>query len=323
MPRAAIPSESARQSGKDRAGERALAPDSDLRLDPIRHLYPFRSRYFEIDRFRMHYIDEGSGPTIVMLHGNPTWSFYFRDLIKALRDRFRIIAPDHIGCGLSDKPQDYPYTLETHIRNVERLIEHLDLGDVTLAVHDWGGAIGFGWATRDPDRVSRFVVLNTAAFLGGRMPFRIRVCGWPLFGDLVVRGLNGFARAAIHMACARRGRMTPDVRRGYLLPYGSYADRVAILRFVRDIPTSPRVPSYAVVREIEQRLSLLRDRPMLICWGMKDFCFTERFLDQWIERFPNAEVHRFADAGHYVAEDEHAQIAELIAAYTNSPERAL
>jgi len=287
-------------------------PVYDPHTAPIRELYPFEPHYIDLDGHRMHYIDEGSGPPVVMLHGNPTWSFYYRDLIDALRGRHRVIAPDHIGCGLSDKPQEYPYTLEMHIQNVTRLIDHLDLRDVTLVVHDWGGAIGFGWATRHPERVRRFVVFNTAAFLGGRMPFRIRICRWPILGDLLVRGLNGFARAAIYMACCRRERMTPDVRRGYLLPYDSYANRVGIQRFVRDIPTSPRHPSYGTLQEIEHRLALLRDRPMLICWGMRDFCFTERFLDEWILRFPRAEVHRFLHAGHFVVEDESEQIAALV-----------
>lgn len=288
---------------------------SDPRLLPIHRLYPFRSRFLTIDGLRMHYVDEGQGPPIVMLHGNPTWSFYYRELLSALRERHRVIAPDHLGCGLSDKPQHYPYTLDTHIRNVERLITHLDLHDVTLAVHDWGGAIGFGWATRHPDRVRRFVVFNTAAFLGGRMPWRIRVCRWPVVGEVLVRRLNGFARSALVMACARRERMTPEVRQGYLLPYDSYANRVGLLKFVRDIPMSPRVPSHAVIRSIENRLSVVADRPMLICWGLRDFCFTESFLDQWIERFPGAAVHRFADAGHYVVEDAHDRIVPLVAEF--------
>lgn len=237
-----------------------------------------------------------------MLHGNPTWSFYYRDLILGLRDRYRVIAPDHMGCGLSDKPQDYPYTLATHIDNVERLIDHLGLADFTLVVHDWGGAIGFGYAMRHAERVRRFVVFNTAAFLG-RVPLRILACRTPLLGALAVRGLNAFAGAAVVMACKNRARMTPDVKRGYLLPYDSWANRVAVHRFVQDIPTRPSHPTFPLLREIETALPQFRDRPTLICWGMRDFCFNEAFLDGWIARFPDAEVHRFAEAGHYVVED--------------------
>jgi haloalkane dehalogenase len=289
------------------------------RLEPL-NLFPFEPHYCDVIGGRMHYIDEGAGPPILMLHGNPTWSFYYRNLIAGLRDRYRVVAPDHMGCGLSDKPQDYPYTLATHIENIERLVDHLGLEDATLAVHDWGGPIGFGWAARRPEAVRRFIVFNTAAFLGGRIPLRIRVCRWPILGDIAVRGLNAFARAAIYMACRNRERMTPEVRRGYLLPYDSVANRVGILCFVRDIPLSPAAPSYSVLSQIEAALPALRDRPMIIIWGMKDFCFTRRFLEQWINRFPDAVVHRLADAGHYVAEDAGERILPLIEEFLQSPE---
>ncbi len=284
----------------------------DPRVAALGDLYPFASHYLDIDEHRMHYLDEGDGPPVLMLHGNPTWSFYYRDLIKGLRDRYRIIACDHIGCGLSDKPQDYPYTLNSHIANVERLVDHLRLGGVTLAVHDWGGAIGFGLAVRRSELIHRFVVFNTAAFWRGRLPLRIGVCRIPVLGTLAVRGLNGFARAATFMACAKRERMTPAVKRGYLLPYDSFANRVAVHRFVKDIPTRPGHVSYGTLAEIEAGLSGLGDRPMTILWGMKDFCFTAKFLDEWTKRFPAAEVHRFADAGHYVVEDAHERILPVL-----------
>lgn len=274
----------------------------------IRHLYPFESKFLDIDGARMHYVDEGSGPTIVFVHGNPTWSFYFRDLIKGLRDQYRVIAVDHVGCGLSDKPQHYPYTLATHIENFSQLIEYLKLDRVTLGVHDWGGPIGLGWAVKNPQRIERLVVFNTAAFLGGKMPFRIRVCGWPFVGSFLVRGLNGFCRAAVYMACQDRTRMTRDVAAGYLSPYDSWRNRVAIHRFVRDIPYSDRVPSFGVFQEIESKLSTLRGKSMTIFWGMRDFCFTHRFLAQWQQVFPEAAIHRFEKAGHYVVEDANEQI---------------
>ncbi len=293
-------------------GECRIAKSESNRQLHIAALNNSESNSLEINGVRMHYVDGGRGPVIVLVHGNPTWSFYFRDLIKGLRDRYRVIAMDHIGCGLSDKPQDYPYALATHIENLSRLMDHLQLDRVTLGVHDWGGPIGFGWATRNPDRVERLIVFNTAAFLGGKMPLRIKVCGWPVLGDLLVRGLNGFCRAAIHMACKHKSRMTPEVAAGYLLPYDSWANRVAILRFVQDIPFSPRVPSDAVFREIQSRLGALRGKPMTIFWGMQDFCFTPAFLAQWTEFFPEAKVHRFEDAGHYVVEDAHERILTIL-----------
>ena len=282
------------------------------RLVSIAQSYPFDSHFLDVGGARMHYIDEGNGSPIVFVHGNPTWSFYFRELVKGLRDRYRVIALDHIGCGLSDKPQRYPYTLATHIDNLGRLIEHLGLESFTLGGHDWGGAIGLGWSVRYPERIRRLIVFNTAAFLGGPMPFRIRVCRWSILGDLLVRGLNGFSRAAVYMACTDRSRMTRQVARGYLLPYDSWANRVGVMRFVRDIPVSPRVSSHAVLRTIEACLPKLADKPMIVFWGGRDFCFNDSFLGEWQRRFPHAEVHRFADAGHYVVEDAHERIVPLL-----------
>jgi len=279
----------------------------DPRVADLGELYPFDSHYLDVGGMRMHYVDEGSGPAVVMLHGNPTWSFFYRELIKGLRDRYRVIAPDHIGCGLSDKPQDYPYTLATHIDNLSRLLDHLKIEDVTLAGHDWGGAIGFGWAARIPERVKRFVGFNTAAFFG-RVPLRIRVCRWPILGDVLVRRLNLFARAAIRMASGHRERMTPEVVRGYLLPYESYASRVGVFQFIRDIPVTRSIPSHVVLESIEAALPRFHNRPMAIFWGGKDFCFNDWYLQRWIERFPHAVIHRYADAGHYVVEDAHERI---------------
>lgn len=272
--------------------------------DQLGDLFPFKSHFHELsDGNRMHYVDEGQGSPLVMVHGNPTWSFYFRELIRAFRDRFRVIAVDHIGCGMSDKPQRYPYTLRRHTGNLTSLIDDLGLDNVTLVVHDWGGAIGFGWAVRNAARYRRGVVFNTAAWLGTPGPLRIRISGLPVVGEIAIRGLNGFARAALHMAVGRGRKLPADVRRGLLAPYRSYADRVAHLAFVRDIPYTPRVPSYDELAETEAGLPALADKPMLICWGEQDFCFNDAFLAEWIRRFPDASVVRFADAGHYVVED--------------------
>jgi len=296
----------------------AERPGPDQRLAALGELYPFDSHYLAVGGVRMHYVDEGSGPAIVMLHGNPTWSFFYRELVKGLRDRYRVIAPDHVGCGRSDKPQEYPYTLATHIDNLGRLIDHLKVENVTLVGHDWGGAIGFGWAARNPERVKRFVLFNTAAFFG-RMPFRIRVCRRPILGDVLVRRLNLFVRAAIWMAGGRRERMTPEVVRGYLLPYENYANRVGVYQFIRDIPLTSSVPSHSVLESIEAALPRFRDRPMAIFWGAKDFCFNDAYLQGWIERFPNAVIHRFADAGHYVVEDAHERILPLLREFLAHP----
>ncbi len=280
-----------------------------------RDLYPFESHWLDLDGLCYHYLDQGEpdAPPILMLHGNPTWSFYYRTLIPALSERYRVIVPDHIGCGLSDKPQHYPYTLGQHIENVERLIAALSLAAITLVVHDWGGAIGMGYATRYPQNVARSVVFNTAAFYQPALPLRIKMCRIPALGDVAIRGFNGFARLALRWATSRPERFTSQVRAGYLAPYNSWQNRIALHRFVQDIPLERWHRSRQTLGEIEARLTVLQDRPMLIIWGDDDFCFTTRdFLSEWQRRFPQAEVHLLAGAGHYVVEDAYERILPLM-----------
>jgi len=319
-------------------------------------LYPFRSNWLDLHGLRYHYLDEGprpdgsprvdtahhssmvdnvhptalagrqrqpddqaatDQPTLLLVHGNPTWSFYWRELIVALRDRYRLIAPDHIGCGLSDKPSPrrYPYRLARRVDDLKRLIESLDLRDVTLVGHDWGGAIGLGAAVDMPDRFARLVLMNTAAFPSSRCPWRIRVCRTPLLGRLGLQGLNFFSRAALRMATERPEQLKPAVRAGLLAPYDCWSHRTAVYQFVRDIPLNPNHPSHAKLREIESGLSRLRDRPTLLIWGMRDWCFSPYFLDRFRTYFPAAEVERIADAGHWVVEDAPQRVIDRLRAF--------
>jgi len=273
--------------------------------------YPFTPRTITIDGHRYSFLDEGQGEVLVMLHGNPTWSFYYRNLVALLRDRYRILAPDHLGCGLSDKPPDYPYRLSSHIKNVGFLLDHLGVERFSLVVHDWGGAIGMGLAARAPERVQSMVIMNTAAFRSSRIPWRIRICRTPVLGEFLVRGLNGFARAATCMAVTRT--MSHDVVNGYLAPYNSWANRIAVHRFVRDIPLSENDESWPTLVAIENGLENLKEKPVLILWGGADFCFTRHFFAEWVRRFPKAENKYFPEAGHYLLEDAFDEIAPLVA----------
>lgn len=294
------------------------APTPPPPVSDWRQLYPFASHEIALDGLRYHYLDEGRGEPLLLVHGNPTWSFYWRELVRALAGRYRLIVPDHIGCGLSDKPQNYEYRLARHIANLRRLIAELKLEGVTLLAHDWGGAIGLGAAVSEPKRFCRLVLFNTAAFHSRRIPWRIRLCRTPLLGRLAVQGANAFARAALSMAVTHHERMTAAVRAGLLAPYDSWAHRIAIHRFVQDIPRSPRHPSYATLAELEEKLPLLRDLPTMFIWGMRDWCFTPHFLERFLEFFPAAEAHRLADAGHYVVEDAHEQIVPLVERFLES-----
>jgi len=294
------------------SSERVLAREAEARarLQPLSSEYPFTPRYFEHPRESaaagalQHFVDEGPRRTdaLVFVHGNPTWSFAFRRAIAALRTRRRCVAVDHLGCGLSDKPAAFPYRLEEHVHALERLLLELGIERMTLVLHDWGGPIGLGFARRHPERIERLVLTNTAAFpLDGSLPLALAACRWPVFGRLAVRGLNAFARGATRMAVERP--LAPLVKRGYLLPYDSWENRIATHAFVADIPLDPGHPSWAELEAIDRSLADFRSLPVHFLWGERDWVFTARFLEAWLRRFPGAGVTRFADAGHYLFED--------------------
>jgi haloalkane dehalogenase len=294
------------------------AAEKPVDISAFRDLYPFASRFVEVNGLRMHYVDEGAGEPVVMLHGNPTWSFYFRELIRGLSGSRRTIAFDHIGCGLSEKPgpRDYGFRLGDRVADFGAFIESLGVsGKITLVLHDWGGAVGAAWAVRNAGRIGRLVVLNTAAFEkpeGKPLPLALRVgrnAAWAAAPAIL--GLNLFARAAARTASAKG--LGPRVRAALLAPYGSRRHRLATLRFVQDIPLGPGDPSWALIRETGENLGRLAGKPMLICWGGRDFVFDDDYLAEWRRRFPAAEVHRFAAAGHYVLEDAAPEILALTA----------
>ena len=286
-------------------------------ISNLRHLYPYTSHYLDLNGFKYHYLDQGEGEPLVMVHGNPTWSFYFRELVNNFSPRFRTIVPDHIGCGLSDKPDvdAYGFGLENRVDDLEMLLDHLGVDhNITLILHDWGGMIGMAYAVRHPERIRRLILLNTYAFLPPadyRVPLSghfIRRAG-PL-AALAILGFNLFSFGALYLA-SRKG-LGRDVKKGLTAPYNCWNHRIAVLRFVQDIPLSPKDSSYSLAKTVDDKLALFSDTPILICWGEHDFVFNRCFLEEWQRRFPNAEAHRFPDAGHYVLEDVPEKIVPLI-----------
>lgn len=284
--------------------------------EPFKELYPFKSNFVDIDGYRMHYVDEGeSDGTMLMVHGNPTWSFFYRNLITHFSKEYRTVVPDHIGYGMSDKPKDKSnYSLELHINRFEKFVEKLNLDNITLVIHDWGGAIGMGYAVRHPGKIKRIVILNTFAFFealfsrGYKPPWLLMLSKIPIMAEIMMKGFNGFSISAIYLAIAHRERRTPQVKAGYTAPYDSYAHRTAVLKFVQDIPLTEEHPSYKPLHEIEQNLEQFKDRPIIIFWGGKDFVFNDIVLSAWRSIYPDAEVKLIEDAGHYVLEDAHERI---------------
>lgn len=271
--------------------------------------YPFTSNFMEVAGYKLHYLDEGRGDPIVLVHGNPTWSFYYRNLISILKQNHRVIAVDNLGCGLSEKPQDFRYNLANHIDNLQLLLDKLDIKDYRMVVHDWGGAIGFGLATREPERVRGVVILNTAAFHINRIPWQINLCKLPILGPFIVKYLNAFAWPATFMATSKG--LSSTVKAGYLYPYDGPRNRKAISDFVQDIPMKKDHPTFEVLKNIEERLPLLKC-PKLILWGGADFCFNDLFFERWREIYPEAEVTYFPKAGHYVLEDESENVINRV-----------
>jgi pimeloyl-ACP methyl ester carboxylesterase len=284
-----------------------------------RSLYPFESRRTEIGGHGYHYLDEGKGEALVMVHGNPTWSFYYRKLVLAFRDHYRTLVPDHIGCGYSDKPDDahYRYTLSRRVDDLEAFLEKVGAGNaLTLVLHDWGGMIGMAYAVRHPERIKRLVLMNTAAF---HLPesMRLPTSLWSVrntrLGAWCVQRFNLFARGATWLTTTKR--LPKEIRDAYCAPYETYDDRLATLRFVQDIPLVPGDAAYGAVSKVEAGLGLFASTPILLLWGMKDFVFRPEVLEVFEKHWPHAEVHRFATAGHYVLEDAADEIPGILRSF--------
>lgn len=288
-------------------GDPAKLPGYDFPANHFRHQHGHRQ----------HYVDVGSGDPVLMLHGNPSWSYYYRRLISALCVDHRCIVPDHIGMGLSDKPDaaDYDYHLKQRVDDLDALIAHLiDAGGApergwTLIVHDWGGMIGMAYACRYPERIARLVILNTGAFPNPKalsLPWTLRLARDSWLGGQLVRRFNAFAWGASRFGIKRP--MPAAERAALLSPYDSPANRIATLKFVQDIPLTPADRGYDLVADTGAKLAQFADRPAVIFWGRHDFVFDDAFLQVWRQKLPAAVVHEYADAGHYVLEDAHERI---------------
>ncbi len=283
---------------------------------PYRAEYPWQGGWLDRPGGRLHFLDEGSGSPVLMVHGNPTWSFYWRRLVTALSSDHRCVVPDHIGMGLSDKPSDddYRYTLDSRVDDLEALVDHLGITEgLTIIAHDWGGMIGLALTERRRDLVKKLVLMNTSGFSlpkGSGLPWQLFLVRRLPFA-LPVRGLNAFSVGAAWTST--KNRLPRLVRKAYVAPYDSWEHRIAVHRFVQDIPLGPADPAWATVQRVSAALpELTAERPTLIVWGRKDFVFNDAFLDEWRRRVPGAEYLVFDDAGHYVLEDEHETIVPAV-----------
>lgn len=283
-------------------------------------LFPFKRNYLDRNGHKLQYVNEGQGEPVVMVHGNPSWSFYYRNVVSALSNNHQCIVPDHIGCGLSDKPDDsgYDYTLKNRIDDLEALLEHLGVKEnITLVVHDWGGMIGMGFAARYPERIKKLVILNTGAFhlpASKPFPWALWICRNTLLGTGLVRGFNAFSSIASYVGVKRKP-MSSEIRKAYVAPFNSWANRISTLRFVQDIPLKEGDRNYELVSEIAASLPKFANVPTIICWGLQDFVFDKHFLTEWKTQMPHATVHEFADCGHYILEDASDEVVGHISEF--------
>ncbi|HSI85009.1 MAG: alpha/beta fold hydrolase [Candidatus Methylacidiphilales bacterium] len=288
-------------------------------------LYPFKPHTFKlpVSSLNYSYVDEGprDAEAVLMVHGNPTWSFYYRNVIKELSGDFRTIVPDHIGCGLSAKPTDerYTYTLDSRVADLTALMDSLGYKNgsgkrVNMVVHDWGGMIGLAWAARHMDLVGRVVILNTGGFRLPKTKTLPRSLWWirnvSPFGSVAVRGFNAFAGQALKMAVVKP--LDPRVASAMVAPYDNWDNRIATLRFVQDIPLGPGHPAWKTVLEVEASLPELARKEVMVAWGEQDFVFDNHFLREWQRHLPDAKMHVYPDAGHYVLEDAREEVVPLI-----------
>lgn len=288
-----------------------------MRTDWIdRAEYPFPSRFLDLKMGRLHYVDEGSGAPVVLVHGNPTWSFLYRHLIRRLASRYRCIAPDHIGFGLSAKPARWTYRPEDHARNLAALIEALGLKDVTLVVQDWGGPIGLSYAVAHPENMARLVIMNTWMWPVDDDRYYIafsRMMGGAI-GRFLIRRLNLFARTVMKHSYGDRRRLTPPVHRHYLEALGGPEERVGCATLPGRI-----LGSTPWLEELWAGRRALAARQALIVWGMKDIAFREKELNRWVEALPQAEVIRLPGVGHFVQDEAPEELGRAVERFLLAP----
>ena len=274
--------------------------------------YPFKHHYFKVNDTTMHYVDEGEGAVLLFVHGTPSWSFEFRNVIKFLSKKYRCIAIDHIGFGLSEKPAKYDYTVQNHTASLLKLVTHLQLNQFTMLVHDFGGIIGLAAAEQIPEKIKGLVILNTwCRSIQDEPEYKKMkmILGSPLM-PLLYRYLNFSAKYILPAAFGERSRLTPEIHQHFLRPFSKASERKGTIAFAKSL-----LRDQDYYASVGKKLTILKDKPVLIIWGMKDEFITEKHL-LWVqEQFPGSKVVRYDDAGHFVLEEKSVVAGPVIAEF--------
>jgi pimeloyl-ACP methyl ester carboxylesterase len=289
----------------------------ELRSETFGGSFPFAPHYLD-GEVELHYVDEGTGPPLLMVHGDPSWGYLWRAFVAPLAEGCRVVVPDHMGMGKSGRPPfPPPYRLAQHVRNLERLVLTLDLSGLTLMLHDWGGPIGLGVAVRHPERIARLVLMNTwaqAPWPGPPFPRLVELIRSPR-GEQFVLEKNGYVAAAFRGTMAHPERLGQSVLDAYLAPYPTPESRRVLLSFSRDIPVDEHDPSFAELRRTEQALPQLGNRPALLVWGMQDPVLPPAVLARWRAAYPHAQVCELQDASHFLQEDAPEAILDCLISF--------
>ena len=272
--------------------------------------YPFESKFFNVAGGRMHYVDVGkSEHAIAMIHGNPGWSFAYRHLIKGLSGKYRCIAVDHLGFGLSDKPQDWDYSPQSHAENLKSFLEGLNLKSITLVVEDWGGPIGLSYAINNPDKVKSLVIMNTWCWSVKGDPHFERFSGFmgSALGRFLIKRFNFFARVVLKQAFGDKSKLTPSIHAHYLNALKSPQDRKGCYVFPKSI-----IDESDWLDRLWRRRDKMITKPTIVFWGSKDIAFRDKELNVWQDALTNAEFHVFDNVGHFPQEELGEELCPLI-----------
>lgn len=283
-----------------------------LKNETFEGTFPFKPHYREINGFQTHYIDEGKGEPIVCLHGQPTWSYLYRNFVKGLIKEYRVVVPDYMGFGKSDVPLDKPYRLTQHIDNLKKLLLGLNLKNITLVVQDWGGPIGFGFAVDYPDRVKRLVIMNTSVGV-------LKEDAKPWYAPFEEKGIyEKFIKDIsnmLKMGIYNKQKISPILLKAYAGPFPSDEYYVGALAFPKDIPIGNSHPSSEIMLHIRANLNILSNKPKILIWGMKDPIFPVWMINWWSKIYPDLEIYKIEKASHFLQEDAPEEIVAIIQSF--------
>ncbi|MCW5906444.1 MAG: alpha/beta fold hydrolase [Chitinophagales bacterium] len=270
--------------------------------------YPFRDNYISLNGVQMHYVDEGKGDAIVFVHGTPSWTFDFRNQIKELSKTHRCIAADHIGFGLSDKPEHYNYSVQQHSNNLAKLIEHLQLDSFTLVVHDFGGPIGLNYAIQHPDKIQRLVILNTWLWSTRNEPeFKKAepILKSPLL-PVLYKYFNFSARFMVKQSWGNKKTLTSEIHRHYKEPFSKPSERMGTIAFAKAL-----LNEQDFFESLWNKVDVLSNKPTLILWGELDEFVPVRFAEKFMSKFHHARFQKF-NAGHFLQDESQRDVTSAV-----------